>query len=436
MYFVTGNASLNKKKLLSAFLTDFIKLNSILFNLNLFEGKIVPLEFIPNILINQLKKMTAKDVFEMISFVDFMHEVEYYATTMKAHSIDSKKMASSFPNVDLSVYGQETSHYKELIFNKYPTTKYIYEYVLELRKMILNTKKFKQSDIEVVNFKEVILKLNKFLEQKDFQNFSEDFRSISSKELSVFISNRLLSRVSEEELPNFSKTFPTCIYNRKLSLLAPIYYQSSYSRTNGCLSDFSNYAYSLIFYNDLIKDGQSSYIADIKQLNNYSVLEKVLHLKDVGDKLQSFISVVVNKSFIKDIINTGNTNELIKLIDENEDFFYQGNNESIFIICLLLDVKKNIATRRAEIEKEIKEIIKKDIHLEFRLAELEIYIRGIIDSLLDNKRIQTNKDEISTLFYKSFNNIFYEIIYACFDSFIEDLNEDSTEAKGLENENK
>ncbi|KAB7891310.1 hypothetical protein [Poseidonibacter ostreae] len=419
MYLTTGNGGLSRKSLLSAFLTDYIKVNCMLFDFNLFESKIIPKEHIPSILFTHLNNLSGKEIFEIISMIDFMQEVELFGSSMKTYTSDSKKISVAFPNLDLSVYGEEKSFLKSLIFEAYPTVGYVYDYILETRKLVSQTKQLNFSNIDVVNFKTVVQKTIKFTNQKDFQKFTEDFKNLSSVEISNSVSSRLLTKMKEKEVPNFSKIFPTCIFNKELSLITPIYYQTSFSGGNGCLSDFSNFVYSMLHYSDFMKNSSSGYVDNIKQLNNHAVLEKVLHLKEFGGNLQNFISSVVNKSFIKEIIRNGNTSELIRLVDENENFFSQEGNDSIFIVCMLIDVKKTILERKEELKAEITSIIEKEIELQYRFAELEMYTRNIIDSVLDKKKIQEDKDNLNELFYKSFNNIFYEIIYECFDTFIE-----------------
>lgn len=421
MYLSSGSSlEFKNKDVLSVYLTDFLKTTTLIFDLNLLDGKIFSKDIIPPILKKYVKNLKGNDVFEIISLVDFINEVYEGTKKMKDSLSDVKQLVINFPNVDFSVYANKDSFFKNLIFNEYKSIHYIYEEVIATRKIIENTRKMKHKKEEVVNFLSVYEKLNKYVESQETIKFFDDFKHLSSKEISILIRNRFLATINEVELNAFQKNYPIAIFEKKYNYLAPMYYSFPLrKKSNGMLSDFSNYIYFINNHDKFYKE-YPSYIDEIKFLNNSVVLEKILHLKEDSGKLQSFISTVVNKNFIKSLIKTGNVNELVKLIDENDDLFSNNNNESIFIACLLIQIKADLNKKRTLIDKDISEIISKELDLEYRLAEIEMYIRNLMFEMLDNRRLYNVDEELDKVFYNSINRVLHEIIYKSFDNFIEE----------------
>lgn len=432
MYLSSGSSlEFKNRDVLSVYLTDFFKTTTLIFNLNLFDGKMFSLENIPNILKKYLKTLDGNDIFEIISIVDFMNEAYESTKKMKDNLSNTKALIIDFPNIDFSVYANKDSYFKKIIFDEYKSIKYIYEEILNTRKIIENTKKIRKND-EILNFTSIYERLSKYTESPEAIKFFEDFKSISSKEISLSIKNRFLNTISELDCNALQKNFPCAIFEKKYNYLSPIHYSFSLkTKSNGMLSDFSNYIYFLINHDKFSKEFPS-YISEIKILNNNTILEKIFHLKEDSKKLENFIATIVNKNFIKTLLKSGNVNELIKLIDENDDLFTTNNNESIFIACLLIQVKSDINQKRQIIERDLIEIIVKEIDLEYRMAEIEMYIRQLMFDILDNKRLYNLNEELDKLFYGSINRMCYEIIYKCFDNSITNNEEDLK--SGIKNE--
>ena len=424
MYLSSGSSlEFKNRDVLSVYLTDFLKTTTLIFDLNLLEGKMFSSDIIPTILKKYLKNLKGNDVFEIISLVDFVNEVYEGLKKMKDNLSDTKQLLINFPNIDFSVYGNKDSFFKKLVFDEYKSIQYIYEEILNTRKIIESSKRLKYKKDEIVNFVSVHERLSKYIESQETIKFFDDFKYLSSKEICILIKNRFLSAMNEIELNAFQKNYPIGISDKKYNYISPMYYSFPLrKKSNGMLSDFSNYIYFINNHDRFYKEFPS-YIDEIKQISNSAVLEKILHLKEDSTKLQDFINTVVNKNFIKNLIKTGNVNELVKLIDENDDLFSSNNNESIFIACLLIQIKADLKKKSLIIEKDISEIIGKELDLEYRLAEIEMYIRNLMFEMLDNRRLYNINEELDKVFYNSINRVLHEIIYKCFDNFIEEKKE-------------
>ncbi len=427
MYLSSGSSlEFKNKDVLAVYLTDFFKTTTLIFNLNLFDGKMFSVETIPNVLKKHIKILEGNDIFEIISLVDFINEIYESTKKMKDNLSNTKALIIDFPNVDFSVYANKDSHFKKIIFEEYKTIKYIYEEIINTRKIIENTKKVKKNN-EILNFTSIYERLSKYTESPEAIKFFEDFKHLSSKEISIAFKNKFLNAMNETECNALQKNYPCAIFEKKYNYLSPIYYSFSLkTKSNGMLSDFSNYIYFLNNHDKFFKEFPS-YISELKSINNSAILEKIFHLKEDSKKLENFIGTIVNKNFIKTLLKSGNVNELVKLIDENDDLFTDNNNESIFIACLLIQVKSDIKKKRVTIEKDLMEIIVKKVDLEYRMAEIEMYIRQLMFEILDNKRLYNLNEELDKIFYGSINRICYEIIYKCFDDSAKEDKEDIKE---------
>lgn len=430
MYLSTsGSLKFLNKDIMAVYLTDYLKATTIIFNLNFFDGKMFSSATIPPILKNYVKNFNGSEIFEIISLVDFINEAYESIVKMKENLSNTKVIIVNFPNVDFSVYANTNNKAKKDIFEEYKSIKYVYEKILETRRLIENVKKNKTKHNEIIDFNIIYEHLNKFITNDDTMRFLEDFKYLSSKEISLSIKNRFLNNIKQLDFTALNRIQSCGIFERNLNYLSPLNftYQIKY-KSNGMLCDFSNYIY-LLSNHDKLNTENSTYIKELKTISNSAVLDKIIHLREDTEGLQNFISSVVNKTFIKTLIKSGNTNELMKLIDEHEDLFTSNNNDSIFIACLLIQTKEGINKKRTAIEKDIKNIITKHISLEYRMAEIELYMKKLMSELLDNKRLFNSNVELDTIFYSSIAKLCYEIIYKCFDDSVSDTQNESNDEK-------
>ncbi len=430
MYLSTGGSlKFFNKDIIAVYLTDYLKATTIIFNLNFFDGKMFSTATIPPILKNYVKNFNGSEIFEIISLVDFINEAYESIVKMKENLSNTKAVIVNFPNVDFSVYANTNNKAKKDIFEEYKSIKYVYEKILETRRLIENVKKNKTKHNEIIDFNIIYEHLNKFITNEDTMRFLEDFKYLSSKEISLSIKNRFLNNIKQLDFTALHRIQPCGIFERSLNYLSPLNFTYQVKlKSNGMLCDFSNYIY-LLSNHDKLNTENSTYIKELKTISNSVVLDKIIHLREDTEGLQNFISSVVNKTFIKTLIKSGNTNELMKLIDEHEDLFTSNNNDSIFIACLLIQTKEGINKKRTAIEKDIKNIITKHISLEYRMAEIELYMKKLMSELLDNKRLFNSNVELDTIFYNSIAKLCYEIIYKCFDDSVSDTQNESNDEK-------
>ena len=138
MYLSNGGGSLKflNKDIMAVYLTDYLKATTIILNLNFFDGKMFSSATIPPILKNHVKNFNGSEIFEIISLVDFINEVYEITKKMKENLSNSKIFMTNFPNVDFSVYANVNNKAKKEIFEEYKTVKYIYDKILDTRRLI------------------------------------------------------------------------------------------------------------------------------------------------------------------------------------------------------------------------------------------------------------------------------------------------------------
>lgn len=420
--FVKKEDNLVKENVMSFYLTDYLKTITVLYDLNLFAGKIFSSENLPSLIKKHSHTLSGNDIFEIISLIDFIKDTNEVVEDIRKMDNTSKDFKAVFSNVDFSVYANKDSGIKRLIFDEYKEVQYIYNKVFEVRNLL----KRAFLDInknEIINVNLLYKELSNYYETDGMRRFLNDFEYVSSVGIAKNIKNRFLGNLKKGLFEALLNIKPIVLFNKNQNFLIPIQTISNNQRVKSCgvLSDFSNYIYFLANYEKFSKENKT-YIEDLKTLNNITILEKILYLMDNnGGYLKEFLELVLDSEFFKKLVASGNINSFIKILSTNRNLFRDSlNNDDILIAYLLVEINNSINKQRDEITNEIVKIISDDIDLEYRLAELEIYISYKIKTFMNNKRIYNIVDEkIHTAFYSSISNMFREIIFECFDKFIE-----------------
>jgi len=399
----------SKRKILSLLLIDYYKTASILYDFKFIDSTILSSSELPLVLNAENTKISSKEFYEIISLVDYMKKILAFSeTTRKAE--EQMKVKTTFPILDLAVFGiKKGNKYFKLIFEKYPSVEEAYYFLLATRENFMELEEIS----DIINFSDRVLKVSDIIKADDFDIFLEDFASISTSILAEKISHKLLQNIEESSI-NFPKIEHSGIIDSKKSILHMISYVDKSNFSNSVLSNFSHYIYVSKYYEKLIKINKN-HINKIININNSSILEKLFNSGSTNHRLNEYIENLARKELLDIIKNSGS--EILKIIASNHDTLSEDSNDSIFIIYMIVEIKEKIKMVKNKIIAEMKHILDKNIPFEYRLTELELYVKILISKQLDNKKIVSNSNELLDGFYDGVSNEYIMLLNEVFDSY-------------------
>jgi len=398
-----------KRTVLAKILADYYKTASLLYDFNLIDSKLIESHETPEILNINGKQPTPRELYEVNALVDTMINIQRFS--QKTRKADSQiKIRATFNILDIVLYGvNHGNKYYRKIFKEYPAVESIYYAILETREDL-----FELDDVsDVINIKERIQNITNKIDEDNFDYFIQDFDILRTSTLAKRIEDKLLHEIDDEEMV-FSDMEYCGIVDAKKSLLFMLSYIEKSGSTNGTLSSFSHYIYIIKYFDDIKRKSKNSLLNAI-EINNRAILEKLFYLKPASKRLDTFLESIARDDLVRDIQTQGN--EILTIISKNGDALSEDSNDSIFAIFMILEIQQKINSMKEEIKSEMRAILDKNIPFEYRLTELELYVKMLISKMLDNKKVVSNSDEILDGFYKGVSRSFSDLINEVFDEY-------------------
>ena len=398
-----------KRSVLAKILADYYKTASLLYNFNIIDSKLIESHETPEILNISGKQPSSREWYEINALVDTMINIQKFS--QKTRKADSQtKIRATFNILDIVLYGiKHGNKYYRKIFKEYPAVESIYYAVLETREDL-----YELDDVsDVINIKERIQNITDKIDEDDFDYFIQDFDSLRTSTLAKRIEDKLLHEIDDDEMV-FSDMEYCGIVDAKKSLLFMLSYIEKSGSTNGTLSSFSHYIYIIKYFDDIKRKSKNSLLNAI-EINNRAILEKLFYLKPASKRLDTFLESIARDDLVKDIQTQGN--EILTIISNNGDALSEDSNDSIFAVFMILEIQQKINSTKEEIKSEMRTILNKNIPFEYRLTELELYVKMLTSKMLDNKKVVSNSDEILDGFYNGVSRSFSDLINEVFDEY-------------------
>lgn len=402
----------NNQKALSVILTDYYKCVFLLFDLKLIGSKLITEDELPEVLNPIKSSLTSKELFEINALVDFCKF--YTSFVQKISRLESlEKIKALLPSSDFVLFADQNKRAYKIIFEKYPSVANLYYDTLRLRSTMLEL----DGVLESINLKENLNNFIKHVDSFDYENFLVDFEKMSTESFRKKLTVLLLENIKEESC-NFATFNSGGICNLEGGYLSLINYIERASAPTSSLSLISHYIYYLK-YKDEVENTDIRGAKETRKLENRANLDKMFFVNNSANlRLNDFLEEVATQDFSnKLIIEKGN--EVLNILVKNNSFFEDDENNNVFAIYMLYKIREKVAVLREEIREEIANIIKKPIRLEYRLVELELYIKKTIQEFMHHKKVVSNKNELENVFYNGVKKIFEEEISTTFSSLIE-----------------
>ena len=372
----------SKKKIASVVLIDFFKTVSLLYGFDFIDSRLLAKDELPDVLKNNTLTLSSREFYELNSLYEHIVLLNKYCK--KTSKIDSHEYLNNFlPILDTSVYlSLDSVHYKS-VFKDFPVVEEILRYFLELRESLHLLRDVKSA----VNLRLKIDGLIELLEDEEIEDFLLQFKVLSSDSFASKISMKLLEDFPDDEV-SFSEPELTAIFEKKKSFISIFSYIEKSVTPVGAISTISEFIYKNMY----CENG-----ANMEQINNYGVIDKLFFHNNSHVRLNSYMDSLANSDISHSM--ESKANEMLKILMDNEDILSEDSNDGVFVLIMLLKVKKELKKINDVFKDEVISILEKNLPLEFRFVELELYLKNVISSLMDNKRIVSNNDELAHSFY-------------------------------------
>jgi len=394
---------------------DYLKSSALLYNLNFIGSSIISTADFNSKVANVITELNSIEVVELIVFVE---SIETINSIFTAGSTDTPFRNDLFI-FDTSLIYKMASDTENKIFN---FIKEEYEDVVKLVDFI-----FKQTELEYQNFKKGIINAENsknlykqylsLQKSEGVKRFLEDFAPLQKKNITKKIYSLYEDVISGKEIKalRFRENIQiTNVIVNGQNLLYPVSYIMSKGLKNCNLnSDYAIMDFSQILLSFFIDSKDNNNKDNIKKkialVNNFAFLRRAVLCS--SDSHAKILHIIRNIEFKKKLSQEDTEKISFDFIKAGRSDSFSTSSptiSSLLSIFLYLDFVRNFKKAKEKIDREVISIIKKEIPIETKLTELELYIESLAVRLLNGMKIE-NKDENSA-FYSAIKEFLKENI--------------------------